>query len=56
MDVKLDGAKAEDFDALLLPGGVMNPDELRTLPKAVAFAKAFLRLVNAASSVCESMH
>ena len=30
-----------DFDALLLPGGVMNPDSLRMQPKAVAFAKAF---------------
>jgi hypothetical protein len=30
-----------DFDALLLPGDVMNPDTLRMEPKAVAFAKAF---------------
>jgi len=37
----LDQAKAENFDALVLPGGVMNPDNLRQLPKAVDFVKAF---------------
>ena len=52
VDVKLDGAKAEDFDALLLPGGVMNPDELRTLPKAVVFAKAFLDAGKPVASIC----
>ncbi len=41
VDVKLDEAKPEDFDALLLPGGVMNPDRLRMNPKAVAFVKSF---------------
>ena len=41
VDVPLDGAKPDDFDALLLPGGVFNPDALRTQPKAVAFVKAF---------------
>jgi protease I len=41
VDMPLDQAKAQDFDALLLPGGVMNPDKLRMQPKAVAFAKAF---------------
>ena len=37
----LSDARAEDFDALLLPGGVINPDELRIIPEAVAFVKAF---------------
>jgi len=37
----LDQAQAGDYDALLLPGGVMNPDRLRTNPAAVQFAKAF---------------
>lgn len=41
VDVPLDQAKAEDFDALVLPGGVANPDQLRTMPKAVAFARSF---------------
>ena len=52
VDVKLDGAKAEDFDALLLPGGVINPDQLRTLPKAVTFAKAFLDADKPVASIC----
>src|SRR3954453_5847825 len=41
VDVALDQAQPQDFDALLLPGGVINPDKLRMLPEAVAFAKAF---------------
>jgi protease I len=36
VDVPLDRADPGNFDALLLPGGVMNPDSLRMLPKAVA--------------------
>src|ERR1700743_1747980 len=41
VDVALDKADPNDFDALLLPGGVMNPDLLRVQAKAVAFVKAF---------------
>src|SRR5579864_5927009 len=41
VDVPLDSAKAEEFDALLLPGGVMNPDQLRMNPRAVEFVKHF---------------
>src|SRR5262245_53432929 len=41
VDVTLDQARAADFDALHLPGGVMNPDKLRMEPKAVAFVRAF---------------
>lgn len=41
VDIPLDNAKAEEFDALVLPGGLMNPDELRALPAAVAFVRAF---------------
>src|ERR1700681_2628114 len=41
VDVPLESAKAEEFDALLLPGGVMNPDNLRMNPKAVEFVKQF---------------
>jgi putative intracellular protease/amidase len=42
VDVKLDDADPEDFDALLPPGGVINPDSLRIQPKAVAFVKGAL--------------
>jgi len=41
VDLALDKARATDFDALLLPGGVINPDKLRMNEKAVAFVKAF---------------
>ena len=38
--MKLDQARAKDFDALLLPGGVLNPNSLRIQPEAVKFVKA----------------
>lgn len=41
VDKSLDTASADSFDALVLPGGVMNPDHLRQLPEAVSFVKAF---------------
>jgi len=34
VDVQFDQADPEDYDALLLPGGIMNPDKLRMQPKA----------------------
>jgi len=40
VDVQVDAARADQFDALLLPGGVMNPDTLRMNPTAVKFVKA----------------
>ena len=42
VDVPLEEANADEFDALLLPGGVANPDQLRGLPKAVQFVKRFV--------------
>ena len=41
VDRTLEQAKAGDYDALLLPGGVMNPDQLRMNPRAVQFVKQF---------------
>jgi protease I len=41
VDVALDAASADDFDGLVLPGGVANPDFLRTDERAVAFVRAF---------------
>jgi protease I len=52
VDVPLDGARPEDFDALLLPGGVINPDTLRMQPAAVAFAKAFLDSGKPVATIC----
>jgi protease I len=52
VDETLDSAKAENFDALLLPGGVMNPDTLRMNPKAVAFVKAFFASQKPVAAIC----
>src|SRR6185437_3880682 len=41
VDVDLDSANPGDYDALLLPGGVRNPDHLRMIPKAVEFVRRF---------------
>jgi protease I len=42
VDVGVDAANVNDYDALLLPGGVANPDQLRANPKAVQFVKQFV--------------
>jgi protease I len=52
VDVKLDDAEPEHFDALLLPGGVINPDTLRIEPKAVAFVKAFFDAGKPVAAIC----
>jgi len=41
VDRPLEHARADEYDALLLPGGVMNPDRLRMDPRAVQFVKRF---------------
>jgi protease I len=52
VDVKLADADAKDFDALLLPGGVMNPDTLRTIPEAVEFVKDFFAAGKPVAAIC----
>ncbi len=52
VDVKLDQAEPGDFDALLLPGGVLNPDKLRMQPKAVAFVKSFFEAQKPVAAIC----
>jgi len=52
VDETLDNANAEDFDALLLPGGVQNPDTLRTLPSAVNFVRAFFEAHKPVAAIC----
>jgi len=46
VDATLDSAGAKEFDALLLPGGVANPDKLRMTPKAVGLSRASSRRRN----------
>src|SRR6476469_9492717 len=52
VDLALDDADCKDFDALLLPGGVMNPDKLRMIPKAIAFIKGFRRAGKPIAAIC----
>lgn len=52
VDVHLDDADASDYDALLLPGGVMNPDKLRTNEKAVRFTRSFFDQGKPVASIC----
>lgn len=52
VDIGLASADAANFDALLLPGGVMNPDKLRLEPKAIAFIKAFVDAGKPIAAIC----
>jgi protease I len=52
VDATVDDATSEDFDALVLPGGVMNPDRLRSNAKAVAFVRAFFESGKPVAAIC----
>ena len=52
VDVPLDSARADDFDALMLPGGVMNPDHLRQDQRAVQFVKDFFQAGKPVAAIC----
>jgi protease I len=52
VDVQLDDAKPQDFDALLLPGGVINPDKLLIVPEAIEFIRGFLRDRKPVAAIC----
>jgi protease I len=47
-------ASADDYDALMLPGGVANPDDLRTHPEAVAFVRAFFDAGKPVAAICHA--
>ncbi len=52
VDAQLDSANPEDYDALMLPGGVMNPDKLRLNKKAVEFATHFMEESKPVAAIC----
>ena len=52
VDVALDRAQPQNYDALLLPGGVINPDKLRMIPQAVDFARAFFDAGKPVAAIC----
>jgi len=52
VDQQLDSANPDDYDALLLPGGVLNPDKLRTFPAAVNFVRSFFEAGKPVAAIC----
>ena len=52
VDLHVGKADAGDFDALLLPGGVINPDKLRIEPDAVKFVRAFFDAGKPVAAIC----
>ena len=51
-DLTVEDARAEDYDALILPGGVRNPDQLRTNKAAIALIKAFANAGKPVAAIC----
>ncbi len=52
VNITVDDAEAEDYDALIIPGGVINPDKLRRNKKAVEFVSAFFIQQKPVGSIC----
>jgi protease I len=52
VDREIAGAQAQEFDALVLPGGVANPDKLRTNEDAVRFVREFMEADKPVAAVC----
>lgn len=52
VDKNLSDVSVDDYDALMLPGGVLNPDQLRRNDEAVAFAKEFLEAGKPVAAIC----
>src|SRR5690554_6838968 len=52
VDIELQTASVDDYDALLIPGGVINPDKLRTNEKAINFVKAFFDHNKPVAAIC----
>ena len=54
VDLTLDAVQVGDYDALVLPGGVMNPDKLRINDKALAIIKAFVESGKVVAAICHA--
>ncbi|MEY2545805.1 MAG: protease [Verrucomicrobiota bacterium] len=52
VDLTLDDARPEDFDALMIPGGLMNPDTLRSTPEALEFVRHFFDEGKPVAAIC----
>jgi protease I len=54
VDIELSAARPEEFDALMIPGGTMNPDMLRSTPEALEFTKHFFREGKPVAAICHA--
>ena len=54
VDMPLNLARSDDYDALVLPGGVRNPDELRRLTRAVEFVDGFFATGKPVAAICHA--
>jgi len=54
VDVNLSDANPEDYDALLIPGGVINPDKMRLNKDCIAFAQHFLEQGKPIAAICHA--
>jgi protease I len=52
VDVQLNNANVDDYDALIIPGGVLNPDQMRINPDCVDFAQQFLEEQKPVAAIC----
>lgn len=52
VDESLDDAEPDEFDALVLPGGVINPDALRLVPEAIDFVRHFVTEKKPIAAIC----
>ena len=52
VNLTLDDADPADFDALMIPGGLMNPDTLRSTPKALEFTRHFFEEGKPVAAIC----
>jgi len=54
VDVQIGEARVQDYAGLVLPGGVANPDQLRTIPQAVAFVRDFFDAGKPVAAICHA--
>lgn len=54
VDMPLDRARSDDYDALLLPGGVRNPDQLRMMTRAIEFVDGFFATGKPVAAICHA--
>ncbi|HZE71952.1 MAG TPA: type 1 glutamine amidotransferase domain-containing protein [Pyrinomonadaceae bacterium] len=54
VDDPLDHARSDDYDALLLPGGVRNPDQLRVITRALEFVRGFVAAGKPVAAICHA--